>query len=211
MNLPKTILLLLVALIPVRGAAVVEGKVNLAAAPKLPSPPSTARYQNKPPIGPPEPRTAIVYLEGTFPASTNKAAKLEQRHYQFAPGLLAVQKGTTVEFPNFDDDYHSVFSLSKSKRFDLGRYRKEEKPATQTFNAPGVVRLYCDIHEHMRATILVLDTPYFTRTDKNGNFKLEGLPAGSYKLKAWLEEQIIWERPVELKDGETLKVDISGK
>src|SRR5688572_4544435 len=64
MNVPRTVLVLLVALTPVRGAAVVEGKVNLAAAPKLPSPPATARYQNKPPIGPPEPRTAIVYLEG---------------------------------------------------------------------------------------------------------------------------------------------------
>jgi plastocyanin len=208
----RTIFVLFLALVsPLQGAATIEGKVNLAAAPKIPSPASNVRYQNKPPIGPPEPRTAIVYLEGAFEPSTNRSATLEQHHYQFAPGLLGIQKGTTVEFPNQDDDYHNVFSLSKGKRFDLGRYRKEEKPASQTFDKPGVIKLYCEIHEHMRGTILVLDTPHFTRTDKNGSYRLANLPAGSYKLKAWLDEQIIWERAVELKDGETLKVDFAGK
>ena len=212
MNSLRKILAFLLTIVPTAYAgATVEGKVNLAAAPKSPSQIANARYQNKPPVGPPDPRTAVVYLEGVFPPSTNLTAKLEQNHYQFAPGLLAIQKGTTVEFPNRDDDYHNVFSLSKSKRFDLGRYRKEEKPATQTFTQPGVIRLFCEIHEHMRGTILVLETPHFVRTDKDGNFKLENLPAGSYKLKAWLEEQTIWERPVELKDGQTLKVDFQGK
>jgi plastocyanin len=194
-----------------RAAAVIEGQVNLASAPKTPTPSPTARYQNKAPVGPPPARTAVVYLEGNFAPATNKPASLEQRQFQFSQSLLPVQKGTTVEFPNFDADYHSVFSLSKSKRFDLGQYRKDEKPATQTFNQAGVIRLFCEIHEHMRATILVLDTPHFVTTDKEGNYRLENLPAGSYKLKAWLDEKIIWEKPVELKDGQTLKVDFTGK
>jgi plastocyanin len=211
MGILRTILLCLALVPALHAAATIEGKVNLAGVKKASGPPSTARYQNKPPIGPPEPRSAVVYLEGVFEPSTNKIAKLEQRHYQFAPGLLAIQKGTTVEFPNQDDEYHNVFSFSKPRRFDLGKYRKEEKPASQTFNESGVVRLFCEIHEHMRGTILVLDTPHFARTDKEGNYRLENLPSGSYKLKAWLDEQVIWERPVELKDGQSLKVDFTGK
>jgi len=115
------------------------------------------------------------------------------------------------EFPNFDDEYHNVFSYSKSKRFDLGRYRKDEKPAVQVFDQPGVVRLRCEIHEHMRGTILVLDTPCFTKTDTNGVYRLENAPAGNFVLKAWVDEKTIYERSVEVKPGETLKVDFPGK
>ena len=98
------------------------------------------RYQVKNPaaIGAPEPPMAAVYLEGAPVAATRasptNAAEMGQQHFQFAPGLLIVQKGTRVEFPNFDDEYHNVFSYSKSKRFDLGRYRKDEKPAAQVFD-----------------------------------------------------------------------------
>jgi plastocyanin len=201
--------LILLSLVPsLQAAATVEGKVTL---PGSRSAAGAARYNSGLAIGQPDPPAAIVYLEGSFPLSTNTAAEVSQHHYQFAPGLLAVQKGAAVKFPNLDDDYHNVFSLSKSKRFDLGRYRKGEEPATQTFTQAGVVKLYCDIHEHMRGTILVLDTPYFVKTDKSGNYKLTNLPAGPFKLKAWIDEKIIWEKDVTLKDGETLKVDFAGK
>jgi plastocyanin len=191
--------------------AVVEGSVQ------LPKPPSRAasppRYQNVTPgeVGPPGTPVAIVYLEGTFPLATTNVAQVEQKHFQFAPGVLPVQKGTAVEFPNLDDAYHNVFSYSKPKRFDLGRYRKDENPPALVFDKPGVVKLYCEIHEHMRGTILVLETPHFTRTDTNGQYRLEGLPAGNYKLKARLDENTIHERPVELRAGETLRVDFPPK
>jgi plastocyanin len=208
MDPTKAILVLLLAFVPVvHGGAIAEGKVNLSAVPKFQGPPPNARLKQKYTIGPTEAPTAIVYLEGAFQASTNKKAKVEQRQYQFVPLLLAIEKGTAVDFPNEDDAYHNVFSLSKKKRFDLGRYKKGEKSPTLTFDQPGVIRLYCEIFEHMRGTILVLDTPHFSRTDNDGNYRLENLPAGSYKLKAWLGERIVWERPVILKDGETLKVD----
>ena len=74
-----------------------------------------------------------------------------QQHFQFLPAVLPVQTGTLVEFPNLDDSYHNVFSYSKAKRFDLGRYRKDEKPPAIVFDKPGAVKLYCEIHEHMRA------------------------------------------------------------
>jgi hypothetical protein len=132
---------------------------------------------------------------------------MEQKHFQFAPGILPIQKGTSVEFPNLDDAYHNVFSYSKAKRFDLGRYRKDEKPAALVFDKPGVAKLYCEIHEHMRGTILVLDTPYFVKTDSSGKYRLDHLPTGKYTLKAWIDEKTVLEKPVELKDGDTIKVD----
>jgi len=195
-----------------RSDATVEGIVQL---PKVtPTIPNTARYQNKilGEVGPPDPPMAVVYLEGNFPVAPTTNApsvKMEQKHYQFAPGILAIQKGTSVEFPNLDDAYHNVFSYSQTKRFDLGRYRKDEKPAALTFDKPGVVKLYCEIHEHMRGIILVLDTPYFVKTDVSGKYRLEHLPPGKYKLKSWINEKTILEKPVELKDGDLIKVDFS--
>jgi plastocyanin len=195
-----------------RADATVEGVVQL---PKVtPATPNTARYQNKivGEVRPPDPPVAVVYLEGNFPvtSATNKpSVQMEQKHYQFAPGILAIQKGTSVEFPNLDDAYHNVFSYSKAKRFDLGRYRKDEKPAALTFDKPGVVKLYCEIHEHMRGTILVLDTPHFVKTDTSGRYRLAHLPAGRYALKAWLDEKTVLEKAVELKDGDAVKMDFS--
>jgi hypothetical protein len=136
---------------------------------------------------------------------------MEQKCYQFAPALLAIQTGTPVEFPNMDDGYHNVFSYSKPKRFDLGRYRKDEKPPTLIFDKAGVVKLYCEIHQHMRGTILVLDTPYFIKTGAKGDYRLEHLPAGKFTLVAWVDEKTEWERSVELRDGEVLHVEFTGK
>lgn len=204
---PLLVFALLIAPLAYAGATV-EGKVKL---PPSRSSAATARYQASVPAGPPDPPAAVVYLEGPgFPAETNAVLEVGQKKYQFTPGLLPVQKGTTVKFPNRDDDYHNVFSLSKSKRFDLGKYRKEEEPATQKFDQPGVIKLFCDIHAHMRGTILVLETPYFVKTEKDGAYRLENLPAGAYTLKAWVDEKV-FEKPVQLKDGETLKVDFTGK
>jgi plastocyanin len=208
----KSLLALLLAIAPiVHAGAAVEGKVNLSGV-RTPMAPPNARYQTPVKPGPPEPPAAVVYLEGSFPGAgeTDKVLEVGQKKYQFAPGLLPVQTGTTIKFPNFDDDYHNVFSLSESKRFDLGKYLKGEEAASQKFTKPGVVKLFCEIHKHMRGTILVLDTPYFVKTDKDGNYRLKDLPTGSYKLKAWLNEKV-WERAVELKDGETLTVNFSGK
>jgi plastocyanin len=195
-------------------AATIEGQLNLPE-PKAATPPaSSGRYQIKASSAPaaPEPVQAVVYLEGDFakaPPTTNVVVEMGQKKFQFQHTILPVQKGTRIQFPNHDEDYHNVFSYSKPKRFDLGRYRKDEIPPAQLFDKPGAVKLFCEIHEHMRATILVLDTPHFARVNPDGSFKLPDLPAGKYTLKVWLDEKTVLEKPVELKDGETLKVDFA--
>lgn len=191
----------------------VEGTVTL---PKASPPPKLSpRYATQAgALLPPEPPTAIVYLEGApLPpgdAPPTNAVPVLQQGMQFMPGLLAVRKGTRVAFPNGDDFYHNVFSYSKAKRFDLGRFLKTETPPAVTFDQPGVVKLYCEIHEHMRGVLLVLETPHFTKTDTNGTFRLTGLPVGRFKLKAWADEKNAFDRDIEIKPGAPQRVNFPG-
>ena len=194
----------------VRAQATVEGRVQL---PKPHTAPVVSkRYEivTEGGVVATDPPVAVVYLDGKFsppPASLPKP-QMAQKNLSFVTPLLAVQVGTTVEFPNLDDTYHNIFSYSKPKRFDLGRYRPDEKPVpVQLFDQPGLVVLHCDIHEHMRGAILVLETPHFTKTGTDGHYKLSGLPPGRYTLKAWVSSQTTLEKQVELKNGATLHVD----
>jgi hypothetical protein len=189
--------------------AIVEGRVEL---PKSHSAPVQAkRYEivTKGGVLSTQPPIAVVYLDGVFPRALSLPTKLvAQKDLTFVPALLPIRVGTRVEFPNLDDTYHNIFSYSPAKRFDLGRYRAEERPIpVQVFDKLGLVTLRCDIHEHMRGLILVLNTPYFVMTDTDGHFRLSGLPAGRYTLKAWIDSRTTREKPVELKNGQTLKVD----
>jgi len=193
----------------VSAQAVVEGRVTL---PK----PRAAPVMNKRyaivSVGgvlSPYPPVAVVYLEGSFPKPTRlPTLQMAQKDLEFVPLLLAVQVGTRVEFPNLDDTYHNIFSYSAAKRFDLGRYRPDERPIpSQVFDVPGLVTLRCDIHEHMRGLILVLATPFFVLSDTEGRYRLEGLPAGHYVLKAWVDSQTTLERPVDLRPDATLRAD----
>ncbi len=191
------------------GGAVVEGRVEL---PKSHSAPVQAkRYEivTKGGVLSTQPPLAVVYLEGAFPRPASLPTKqVAQKDLTFVPALLPIRVGTSVEFPNLDDTYHNIFSYSPAKRFDLGRYRAEERPIpVQVFDKPGLVTLRCDIHEHMRGLILALNTPYFVMTDTDGHFRLNGLPAGRYTLKAWIDSRTTREKAVELKNGQTLRVD----
>jgi plastocyanin len=199
----------------VQAQVVIEGTVQ------LPKPSFdrglNQRYTTAPDVAmaPTNPPAAVVYLEGDFRAQQNSAAKspaqVAQKNVAFAPDLLPILVGTAVEFPNMDETYHNVFSYSKTKRFDLGRYRKDEKPSTVVFDKPGAVTIHCEIHERMRGTILVLETPHFQKTDTAGRYRLEHLPPGNYVLKAWVAGDDVRQRPVELKAGMTLHVDFPAK
>ena len=189
--------------------AVIEGRVELpktSAAPVL-----IKRYEivTKGGVLATKPPLAVVYLEGSFPKRNSTAEKqMLQKDLTLVPALLPVQTGTRVAFPNLDDTYHNIFSFSPAKRFDLGRYRPDETPIPSVvFDVPGLVTVRCDIHEYMRALILVLDTPHFVTSEADGRFRLSGLPPGHYTLKAWLSSKTTLERPVELTSGATLRVN----
>src|SRR5438046_9041835 len=187
------------ALLPITvfGQTAVEGRVEL---PKSHSAPVMAkRYEIVTTGGvlSTQPPLAVVYLDGSFQKpNSNLTKQIAQKDLTFLPSLLPVQVGTRVEFPNLDDTYHSIFSYSPAKRFDVGRYRPEERPIpSEVFDTPGLVTLRCDIHEHMRGLILVLNTPYFVVTNLDGRFRLSGLPSGHYALTAWLKRQTTRDQP----------------
>jgi len=190
--------------------AAVEGHVEL---PKSRSAPVQAkRYEivTKAGVLSTQPPLAVVYLDGNFSRPASLPLKeVAQKDLTFIPALLPSEMGTRVAFPNLDDTYHNIFSYSPVKRFDLGRYRPEERPIPSVmFDKPGLVTLRCDIHEHMRGLILVLSTPYFVMTDTAGRFRLDKLPPGHYTLKAWVDSRTTREKPVELRDAQTLHVDL---
>jgi plastocyanin len=195
--------------ISVFAGAIVEGRVQL---PESHAPPVMAKRYEIVTTGnvlKTEPPLAVVYLEGSFPKPNSSITKqIGQKDLAFIPALLPVRVGTKIEFPNFDDTYPSVFSYSPAKRFDLGRYRPDERPIpSRVFDTAGLVTLRCDIHEHMRGLILVLDTPYFVTTAPDGRFRLSGLPSGHYLLKAWIDSKTTREQPIDLRDGATVHVD----
>ena len=192
------------------GQATLEGQVALPKSRFAPVPNERYEIVSKAGVLATEPPRAVVYLEGDFQKPTALPTKqVAQKDLTFAPTLLPIEVGTKVEFPNLDDTYHNVFSYSPAKRFDLGRYPPGEKPTPfQIFDKPGLVTLRCDIHEHMRALILVLASPYFTITDAAGHYRLTNLPAGHFVVKAWVNSRTTRERPVDLKSGAVLRADV---
>ncbi len=120
------------------------------------------------------------------PAATAPArhTKIIQQHKHFDPHLLAVQVGTVVDFPNLDPFFHNVFSLFDGKRFDLGLYEAGSSRSV-TFTHPGVCFIFCNIHPEMSAIVLVVDTPYFAVSGRNGEIRMENVPPGRYSVSVW--------------------------
>jgi hypothetical protein len=152
---------------------------------------------------------AVVYLEGVVgERKPPPAPKIWQRNKQFAPGVVAVVKGQSIEFPNDDAMFHNVFSLSKAARFDLGLYKSGDTKAV-TFKRAGVVDVYCNIHPQMLAKIIVLENPYFFQTQADGQFSIEGVPAGTYSIVGWQANGEPWKGTVTVAEGATARVDIA--
>src|SRR6187200_2136901 len=131
----------------------------------------------------PDRRRSVVYLETAprpaFDPGDEQRARMDQRNENFVPHVLPIVSGTTVDFPNDDSTYHSVFSLSKPKPFNLGRYAAGRSKSVR-FDQPGIIRVFCDIHSHMSAFILVFAHRYFTVTDEEGRYRIENVPPGTY-------------------------------
>jgi plastocyanin len=136
----------------------------------------------------PDQRVAVVYLEtaprGAFEDRRGPAVVLDQRNENFVPHILAITTGTSVEFLNSDRTYHNVFSLSKANSFDLGRYPPGRAKAVR-FDHPGIVRVFCEIHSHMNAFILVFAHRHFAVTGAQGEYRIEGVPTGTYTVTVW--------------------------
>ena len=139
---------------------------------------------------PGERRSSVVYLETVprfaFEPGDDRRARLNQRDERFVPHVLAIAAGTWVDFPNSDMTYHNVFSLSKGNEFNLGRYASGRSRAWR-FDRPGVVRVFCEIHSHMSAFILVFAHRFFAVTDDGGRYRIDGIPPGTYTLAVWNE------------------------
>jgi plastocyanin len=158
-----------------------------------------------------QPRVGVVYLEvapsAAFEDAVRTRERMDQRNETFVPHVLAVRTGTIVDFPNSDRIYHNVFSLSPTRRFDLGRYAVGHSKSIR-FERPGVVRVFCDIHSHMSAFILVFAHRYFAVTQPDGTFQLPPVPAGTYMLAAWFEGEVRANRQVVVRPGETSIADL---
>ena len=192
----------------------VTGTVALGDVKPVPLPPGY-KARTKKPIGAPDAPRAIVYLErddGVYPPpSPSSPPDIGQEGYQFRPGISAIRTGTQVAFPNHDDEFHNVFSYSRAKRFDLGRFRKDEQSPLITFDQPGLVKIYCEIHKHMRSLLLVLDTPWFVETDTDGRFQLAHVPPGDYRLRAFLPSEETLDSRVTVIAGQTVQTALPAK
>jgi len=159
----------------------------------------------------PDLRRGVVYLEtaprSAFDERDPGRAVMDQRNERFVPHVLAVMVGTVVEFPNSDLIYHNVFSLSRAKRFDLGRYAAGKSKGV-LMDRPGVVRVFCDIHSHMNAFVLVFNHRFFDVTDVEGRFELPAVPSGNYSLVGWYEGEARLTRPVAVPPAGWAEVDM---
>ncbi|MBK5256656.1 MAG: hypothetical protein JJE39_11530 [Vicinamibacteria bacterium] len=127
----------------------------------------------------------VVYVESARGKAKPGRDVVSMKGKSFSPHVLVVGTGSTVEFPNQDPILHNVFSIS-GEGFDLGLY-KRPKSGSRTFDKPGVYTLYCNIHPQMSALVVVRDNPYFAKAAPDGSFRVEGLPAGDYKVMAFHE------------------------
>ena len=132
----------------------------------------------------------VVYVAaepGVTVAAPAAIPSLHQKNAAFLPGFLAIAAGQSVAMPNDDMIFHNVFSYSKPNDFDLGLYAAGES-RTLAFKHPGVVKLYCSIHESMNGMIFVSPTPYFDVVDSGGHFALRGVPPGKHRIRTWNEK-----------------------
>ena len=162
----------------------------------------------QPPIN--ELTNVVLYLEGQFSDPVSSSVKnpvILQKDETFVPHVLPILRGTTVNFPNGDPFFHNVFSLSSAKSFDLGRYPKHQVRSVK-FDRAGIVKVFCHIHSHMSAVVLVFDHPYFTQADPTGNFHIEAIPPGAYELVAWHERLKPQKKPLVISSGTEVKVEL---
>ncbi len=130
-----------------------------------------------------------VYVENVkMPVTHHKVVEIKQEGRQFNPRVAVVQTGTSLMFPNMDAVYHNVFSNSPRNSFDLGTYQAGDKARSVTVTGPGVVDIFCNIHQKMSAKVLVVPSVLYAKVHPDGTFRIENVPAGVRRLVAWSPE-----------------------
>jgi plastocyanin len=153
----------------------------------------------------------VVYIDklpGKKFAALKKVRQMAQRDKSFVPGVIAITRGSTVDFPNEDKFYHNVFSLSEGNSFDLQLYSAGASKSV-TFENTGVVDVYCNIHPNMWGQILVLDNPFFTTANRDGTFEIPKVPPGTYTVKAWISGAEPVAQQVKVEPGKRAEVQFT--
>jgi plastocyanin len=150
---------------PVRRFAAVEGKVTISGG---------------------DLSDIYVFVENVKgPPVRGRTIEIKQENKQFSPRLAVVQTGTQVVFPNLDTVFHNVFSPSPKNAFDLGSYRSGDKPRSVVMSAPGLVEIFCNVHQKMNANVMVVPNNLYTKVHSDGSFRIENVPVGARRLVAW--------------------------
>lgn len=153
-------------------------------------------------------RDVVVYVTGfASPPPSGARATLDQHGEQFAPRLLPVVAGQEVVFPNRDRIYHNVFSVSPVKSFDLGQYKSSDPPKRERFERAGLVPVYCNIHPHMIAYVVVLENAAYALAAPDGRFAIRGVPPGRHTLHAWTPGAEPARRELEVAAGAIARAD----
>jgi plastocyanin len=194
------------------GLGRIEGQVRLILPPVgvVPSGVYPSRRVSKPQQKASEISNVIVFLRDP-PRRADPPpmhATITQKDEAFVPRVVAITKGSTIDFPNSDPFFHNVFSLSRGATFDLGRYPQGESRGRRFPNA-GLVKVYCHIHSHMTAAIMVFDHPFFRIPAADGTFTLDDVPPGNYQISAWHERIGESGDTVKVEAGRTARVEFA--
>lgn len=169
-----------------------------------------ARRVNRPAPASSEVLNVIVFVKDPEDGAsvTPTRVRMVQQDEAFLPRVIAITRGSVVEFPDSDPFFHNVFSLSRSATFDPGRFPRGEARA-RTFTHAGLVKVFCHIHSHTSGSITVFDHPHFTMRSADGVFALDDVPAGTVRLSAWHERIGENVRQIAVDPGRTTRIEIA--
>jgi high-affinity iron transporter len=154
----------------------------------------------------PEVSPAVVMLEPvdpsrSVPTNTTETAPrvISQRGMRFDPRVSALKSGQSLKFTNEDTETHNIHVTAPGVNFNAsvqpGSF-VEFQP-----EKPGVYRILCDVHSHMRGFAVRGTTDLIAACKKDGRFTIADVPPGAYRLKIWHELGDPLEQAITVQDG----------